>query len=356
MIHWETLTCLRQIPGERTWEIAVLRAVPDEKPRFCVQLLHDFSGRKERFEPLMTKIAQAGGIAVAEDLRGMGGSRLFSEGRGLRWDALNRLGWDGEFLLDDIDAVYASFGDLWGWEEAEESEPLPRILFGHGTGALAALFYAARRGKALDGLILSGVPEKRLPPPFAAARLSVLGFFLGDDAAPHRLHRSLRRRLNDRLAQSAASVHEGMPDAPTFDASLDASFNEFRWLSGNPAVRREYAEDPICALPRTIRDWRDALWLLRKVYKPATWEKPHRGTRVWLLTGEDDPVSGGKERTLELARFLSDMGWHAEPPNLYREARHELFSAVGAQAPADTVVKILRRAFARDGEEEEEGT
>ncbi len=311
----ETLTCERRDRGHQPWLLSAARILPDRTPRFCVQLIHGFSERKERWFPLMRFFAACGGVALIHDLRGHGATAPEGEIRRPE-DALADPGYDYGILMDDIDTVYAMYGDPSGEAIPDPAayRPLPRFLLGHSMGALAAALYAARRSFSVDGLILSGLPHSEPMVSPALFGLGVMSLFGGDASVPKGLNRRAFTRFNRTFAPEPESD------------------GQFLWLTNDLAVRRAFAADPLCNRPHPLGDYRTLLRMVRDVWRPSTWDRPS-DIPVLLMAGERDPVAGGDAAVIRAGRFLSDMGFSSVDERMYRDLRHEIFMDEGRQTP-----------------------
>ena len=311
----EILTCERIEKGERPWTLSAARILPDRRPRFCVQILYDFSDRKERWFSLMQFIAACGGVALIHDLRGRGASAPTEEPKNPE-DAVPSLGYDCETLFDDIDEIYARFGDPFGEPipDPAENRLLPRFLFGHGLGALMAARYASRRSIAVDGLILSGLPHREASASVRLFGLGFLGLFAGDSYVPNGVNRRYLTRFDG----------EFVPE--------ETSDGRFLWMTNDPAVREAFAADPLCCRPYPLADFKDLLRLTRDVWRPSTWDRVH-DVPVLLMAGQNDPVSGGDDGMIRAGKFLSDMGFSQVDEKMYRGMRHDIFMDEGREAP-----------------------
>ena len=311
----EILNCERRDKGEIPWTLAAARILPDRRPRFCMQILHDFSDHKERWSSLMQFVAACGGVALIHDLRGHGASAPAEPVKNPD-DGTAALGYDCAALLDDIDEVYTSFGDPFGEKIADPAVPrlLPRFLFGHGMGALMAARYASRRSDSIDGLILSGLPKREA---FLSAKLFRLDFmsaFAGDAA--------VSEKVNDR----AFAKYNG-EFTPEWESD-----GQFLWMTNDLAARAAFSSDPLCNRGHPLADYKNLLRLKREVWQSATWDKP-RDIPVLLMAGQYDPVSGGDEGMIRAGKFLSDMGFVSVEEKMYRDMRHDIFMDEGREAP-----------------------
>ena len=358
MMQPEFFTYERYVRGDAPWELSVARVMPEGEPRFCVQFIHGFSERKERWIPFMRVIAACGGIALIHALRGHGATRCAAENP-KPGDELARFGYDREILFDDIDHVYEAYGIPAFFSEPaadeqgapadgqeqdvtpdapadgqERDEPreqtaavpagIPRFLLGHSMGALIAGLYAAHddRRAQIDGLILTGLPRRERMVSLGLAGLGFLGFFAGDGAKPKLLNRSAFTRYN-----------RGFEPEPESDGYL--------WMTNDPEVRRAFASDPLCRRDHPVIDYRNLLRLVRDFYRPASWDKPPKDFPVLLMAGERDPIAGGDEHMLDARQFLHDMGFEAAEARMYRGGRHEIFFDTEKEAPYTDAVRFV---------------
>lgn len=306
--------------------LSVLCVKPDVPPRFIVQILHGISDRKERWLPLMTAIAEAGGMAVIHDLRGHGNTVRSPLELGYYGD----FGYHYETLCGDIDAVFASLAsDPAGGELLEHISPemsdcpaIPRYLLGFSMGALMASVYASRRTENLAGVILSGMPHKEALVSLKLFRMHLLAITVGEDAKPKQPERSVQRRFNRNF----------QPEPHTN--------RQFLWLSNDPGNRMAFIRDPLCNHRKTVNAYENFLRLLRDTYKPAVWDIPRRELPILVMAGEFDPVAGGDRRVLSGVKFLTDIGFTSVDTLMYRGMRHEIFRDIGRETPFEDVISF----------------
>ena len=109
---------------------------PDGKPQRLLILVHGFADHSGRFSYLAPHLVEHGAVVYAYDQRGNG----LSEGKKGHVQHYQR-------LVDDLDAFV---------KLATEKEPgLPRVLYAHSTGAIAALTYLYDSPDAVDAVVLS---------------------------------------------------------------------------------------------------------------------------------------------------------------------------------------------------------
>ncbi len=109
---------------------------PEGKAKRLVMLVHGFADHSGRFSYLAPHLVEHGAVVYAYDQRGNG----LSEGKKGHVQRYQR-------LVDDLDAFV---------KLATENEPgLPRVLYAHSTGAIAALIYLYDSPAAVDAVVLS---------------------------------------------------------------------------------------------------------------------------------------------------------------------------------------------------------
>ncbi|MGN1347264.1 MAG: alpha/beta hydrolase [Eubacteriales bacterium] len=306
----------------------VCRVLPDEEPRFVLQIIHGIAERVERYLPLAQYIAGNGGAVLLHDLRGHGASvpnpRLLGDCGDLY-----------RTYRDDLHAVFRSFaehpaeGELLtlcppeDGEETEELPSLPRYMLGFSMGALLAGLYAAASSADLAGLILAGLPRREPLVSFALAGMGIWTFFAGEHVRPKGLNRYAFERYN-----------KGFSPEPESDG-------QFLWLSNDIGNRAAFAADPICNRPNTLGTYQTLLRLLRDMYRPASWNMDRRELPVFMTAGALDPVAGGEAGVRDAAKFLADMGYTNLRTKLYEGFRHEIFQDTGREIPFADVLAFI---------------
>ena len=116
----------------------------DGAPRALVQFAHGMSEHKERYLPFMEYLCARGYACVISDHRGHGGSVRAPGDLGYLYPH------GAQYMVEDLHQV-----TVW-FRARHPGKKL--VLFGHSMGSLAARAYAAKHGREMDGLVLSGSP------------------------------------------------------------------------------------------------------------------------------------------------------------------------------------------------------
>lgn len=242
-------------------------------PRGIVQLLHGVGEHAGRYPALIGVLTGAGFIVYADDHRGHGRTGIRQHGGP---EKLGKLGKGG--LRAAIEAVW----QLTGIIRAEHPD-LPLVLMGHSWGSFLAQKLVNEHPEAWDAVVLSG-----------SALLTPRDL----NAAP----------LNARWEGEDATGYE--------------------WLSRDPAVWKEFDEDPLTTNVPLLKLFGpiEALKLYGRPRKDLARDIP-----MLLMVGRDDPV-GGPHSVHKLAdQYRSRSGLTDVTTLVYPDARHEIFNELQQQ-------------------------
>lgn len=278
---------LTTLPTERG-DIQVATVLPTGTVRGIVQVNHGLAEHSRCYARLTRDLTRAGQAVVLHDHRGHGtapyaSARRFGPG-----------GWDR--VVEDARMVQVWASDRWNG--------VPLIVLGFSMGSVVALEAAARGSEGLSGLVLAGAPVQR--DPFRAvsrALLAVEGLVLGEGAASVLFERLGFARYN-------------APFAPTR--------TPFDWLSEEREVVDRYVADPDCGWPVRNGMAQDVLEGIDGALRRAERGALRSSLPILLLSGEHDPVSGGKRAVLRFADVLRRAGSSSIETAIVAGGRHNI--------------------------------
>ncbi|GAA5146820.1 alpha/beta hydrolase [Microbacterium pseudoresistens] len=235
--------------------------------RGVVQLLHGVGEHAGRYGAVIAALTAAGFTVYADDHRGHGRTGIRQHGGPER---LGRLGAGG------LGAAVAAEWQLTGIIR-DENPGLPLVLLGHSWGSFLSQKLLNAHPEAYDAMILSG--SALLTPRFL-------------NAAP----------LNKRWAGPEATGLE--------------------WLSRDPAVWQEFADDPLTTDVPLLKLFGpiEAAKLYGRPAKDLGHDVP-----VLLMVGGDDPVGGPRSVHRLAEAYRSRSGLTDVTTLVYPDARHEIF-------------------------------
>lgn len=250
---------------------------------------------KERYDDFAAFLQDSGYVVLTCDLRGHGkNAPLLSH-------IADR---DGDRLLVKDEKT------LSGWL-TEHYPDLPHYLFAHSMGTIIARRLLQENGSLYGKIALSGYP---VPQKAASA-----GVLLSNLAALVKGGRKGHSRMVTNLAMGGFS--KAVKDAKT---PLD-------WLSYNEENVRNYQNSPLCGREFTLGSYEALFKLVRDIADPGRYRHVRADLPILLISGEDDPCTGGeKGRKLSL-QVLSEAGYDNIRVETLPHMRHEILQEYGRE-------------------------
>lgn len=286
-------------------DISIMMVRPDSKPVAVLQLAHGMRGCKERFLPFMEYMAAHGVVCVANDHRGHGGSVKKTEDRGYMYSGGNLA------LVEDMKMIT-------DWAHAE-FPGLPVFLLGHSMGSLAVRNYMKRYDADISGVIICGCPSDSplVSPVLLISRL----LCLFNDG-----------RMKTGLFQEIVSW--------AYNRRF-ASEGRNAWICSDPAVRKDFAENPVCNFVFTANAMHSLLSMMKETYSRKGWRVVNADLPVYFISGADDPSMRGEAAFHASARYLADCGYHDVTSALYTGMRHEVLNEIGKEMVWEDVLSHI---------------
>ena len=286
-------------------DISTMVVRPDSKPTAVLQLAHGMRGCKERFLPFMEYMSAHGVVCVANDHRGHGGSVKTVEDRGYMYDGGHVA------LVEDMRMVT-------DWAHAE-FPGLPVFLLGHSMGSLAVRNYMKRYDADISGVIICGCPSDNplVSPVLLISRL----LCLFNDG-----------RLKTGIIQDIVSW--------TYNRRF-ASEGRNAWTCSDPAVRKDFAENPSCAFVFTANGMRSLLSMMKETYSRKGWRATNADMPVYFISGDEDPCMRGEASFHASVQYLVDHGYHDVTSALYTGMRHEVLNETGKETVWEDVLSHI---------------
>ncbi len=275
--------------------LAGLLYEPEIAPKGIVQLVHGMAERKERYEELMTFLAEKGYVAVCHDHRGHGESVR----------TLEDLGWFGDYhgeaIVDDAVAVTQYVKELY--------PNLPLTLLGHSMGSLVVRCYIQEQDTLCDKLVVCGSPNRNGMVGVAIFLEKTVRLFCG-------------KRHRSKLLKHLSTGKGNKP----FEAE-----GENAWLSRNRENVEAYNADPTCGYIFTCNGYENLFKLLKSTYRKKKYQVGNPDLPIHFIAGGEDPVIGDEVKWLQGIEYLREVGYTRVSGKLYEGMRHEILNEVGRE-------------------------
>lgn len=95
------------------------------------------------------------------------------------------------------------------------------------------------------------------------------------------------------------------------------------WLSYNEENVQKYIADPYCGHPNTSGFWKEFLKGMRLIWKGKEMKKIHKGEKVFITSGSEDPVGQNGKGLKWLEKKYQELGVDVRL-KLYEHMRHEI--------------------------------
>lgn len=289
----KTEGCYQSSNGKNTicytvWE-------PDCSPRAIIQISHGMCEYVDRYDEVARILCEKGFVVCGNDHLGHGRSIASKEELG--YFAEN----DGDlYLVRDLHALNQIMRNKY--------RSLPYILLGHSFGSFIARAYMVGHGESVDGLILSGTSAGNQPVKLGMKVTSFLARRKGG---------MYHSKMVDRLAFGGYNKRVNEPKGKK---------SGYEWITTEPKALSDYADDYRCTFIFTVQGFYDMFALLDFVNSEEWYKKMPKSTPVFMIGGEEDPVSGYGKDIPAIAERLLDADSSEVEYKIYPNERHEVLT------------------------------
>ena len=278
------------VPTEDNYLLSISYFKSDlENAAGIVQIVHGMEEHKERYYDFALFLAENGLHVVVSDLRSHGeDAPVLSHIADRRGDRL--LIRDQQLIADWITNQFPG---------------LPLMLFGHSMGSIISRVLLQTDSLRYSKTALSGYVS---PNPAAP-----LGVALGNAIRLSKSSRAHSKLLNE---LALGPYGKSIPDRKT---DLD-------WLSYNEENVRKYIADPLCGAEFTVGSYCALFSLLNRMQHVRACRDVNAGMPVLLISGKDDPCTGGEKGRTHSRSLLEKSGFRNISVITYDHMRHEILN------------------------------
>ena len=245
----------RILSSDGTHLLAGFLYVPEGEPIGVFQMIHGMTDYTQRYDELLSHLAEQGYLAFGFDFLGHGKTATEPSERGF---IAEKDGW--KRLVEDViitsDAIRMEYGT-----------ELPYFVLGHSMGSFVARCAVAASLRP-DGLILMGTSGPEPLAPLGNAFADCIGALYG-------------KRYVSRFLQSLIFSD--------YDRRFPGDY-ENRWITVDTENLVRYKDDPLCTFRFSVSALSDLIRLQRKANSPSFFKNVSSELPILLLSGEDDPV------------------------------------------------------------------
>jgi alpha-beta hydrolase superfamily lysophospholipase len=288
--------------------IHVRRCTPEGEIRGIVQIAHGIAEHVERYDGFARFLAGNGFLVVANDHLGHGRTAkdsseycFFGEEKG--WD----------MVVEDMDRLRRL--------ESAKYPNVPYFLLGHSMGSFLTRTYLIRYPDQYDAAILSGTGQQ-------SPALINAGFFAANLLTLLRGPGADGKLLNDMAFGS-------------YCKKIDNPRTPFDWLSTNEENVDRYIEDPLCGARFTLGSYGTLFRLIRWMDNPELYEEVWKELPILLISGRDDPCTGGEKGREDSIDRLRKAGFRELEVVTLDGMRHEILNETGKETVYQRILAFI---------------
>ena len=294
-----------KLPSKDGYPLA-LRIFEADEPKAVVKCIHGMEEYQDRYQPFAEYLQANGYTVVTADLRGHGKtapvlSHIADE------DGHKRLLEDEEAILNKIHERFAG---------------VPVILFAHSMGTIIARVFLQTMSREFHKAVLSGFPN---PNPAAGAGILLTNLI-----------------ASVRGAKGYSKLVDGMVLGP-FSKAVTGAKTPQDWLSVNPENVRRYIEDPLCGARFTLGSYDALFHLIKQMGRAEAYEEVWRELPILLISGRDDPCTGGEKGRADSEAVLRKAGFRELEIVTLDGMRHEILNETGREDVFRRILDFMNR-------------
>ena len=281
-----------------------LRVYDTAEPKAVVKAIHGMEEHQGRYQAFAEFLQADGYTVVTADMRGHGKTAPAVSHIAERNGHL-RLLEDEEVILDYIH---------------EHLPGVPVDLFAHSMGTIIARAFLQKKSREFRKVVLSGYPN-----PNSAARA---GIVLTDVLSAFKGGKKHSKLVDDMVL---GPFSKAIPDAK----------NPLEWLSCIPENVKRYEEDPLCGVPFTLGSYNALFHLISMMDTPSQYEEVSKQLPILLISGRDDPCTGGEKGRSDSVRRLQEAGFREIRVETIDGMRHEILNEAANEKVFSIILDYL---------------
>ncbi len=279
--------------------------VPDGDIKGLFHIVHGMTEYIDRYDHLMTALAEAGYVAFGFDNLGHG--RTAKDDSELGFIA-RRDGW--KYLVNDVFTYSSAVKNLF--------PDKPIILMGHSMGSFIARLTAENYGDNYEKLIICGTAGAN---PLSGAGLlltNILKAFKGE------------KYISDLVLSMAFG---------SYNKHFEGE-SKYEWLTKDSSIIEKYKNDKFCTFKFTVSAMHDLIKLISMCNRKDWYKNFRKDLPTLIISGSDDPVGNYGKGVTQVHNKLIANGVNAEL-KLYENCRHEILNDSCRQEVISDIFKFI---------------
>lgn len=264
--------------------------IPEDEIKGLVHIVHGMTEHIERYDHLMSYLAENGFVAFGYDNLGHGKTAKDDSELGF---IAHKNGW--KYLVNDVEAFSLAVKRIY--------PDKPVYLMGHSMGSFIARIAVASFKELYDKLIICGTGGKN-PLSWAGLLLTnILKIFKGEKY----------------ISKTILNMAFG-----SYNKKFESD-SKYNWLTKDKTVIEKYSADKFCTFPFTVSAMHDLITLTSTCNKDNWYKNIPKTLPILLISGKEDPVGNYSKGVMQVYNSLLKNGATVKI-KLYEDCRHEILN------------------------------
>ena len=128
-----------------------------------------------------------------------------------------------------------------------------------------------------------------------------------------------------------------------FNKKIKEPRTSFDWLSYNQENVDKYIADPLCGFGPTNGFCLEFIKGMAPLFKKKNFQRVSKDQKLFIITGEEDPVSNYSKFTLDLEKRYKAIGLKDVSIKIYKGMRHEILNEDGRQEVYNDILEFFNK-------------
>lgn len=279
--------------------------IPDGEIKGLFHIVHGMTEYIDRYEPLMSALADAGYLAFGYDNLGHGKTAKDDSELGF---IASRDGW--KYLVNDVFTYQNAVKTLY--------PDKPIYLMGHSMGSFIARLAAENYGENIEKLIICGTSGSNPLAPIGLALTNIIKLIFG----------------KKHISKLVIALAFG-----SYNKKFE-KLSQYDWLTTDREIIEKYENDKYCTFKFTVSAMHDLIKLISLCNRKEWYKNIRKDLPIFLISGSCDPVGNYGKGVKEVHKKLADSQINAEL-KLYENCRHEILNDSCRQEVINDILNFI---------------
>ncbi len=280
--------------------------IPEGEVKGLFHIVHGMTEHIERYDILMSCLAESGYVAFGYDNLGHG--KTANDDSELGFIAYHN-GW--KHLVNDVSTFETAVRKIYPQE--------PLYLMGHSMGSFIVRLAAESFGDNYKKLIICGTAGKNLLAPLGLMLTKAIGIIKG------------KKYISKTVLNMAFGSYNKKFQGNT----------GHEWLTKEKENIEKYKNDKFCTFKFTVSAMHDLITLISKCNRSAWFKNIKKAMPILLISGECDPVSNYSKGVKQVYNRLKKYGANVSL-KLYENCRHEILNDTSRDEVLSDIAKFIK--------------